>query len=803
MKSSQWESIEKILDETLEMATKEQKAFIKHATKGNLVLEKEVTALLEAIHSSEKEHFLESNTTKNSEFIRDITIKHITDHFIGKKIGSFQIKEQIGYGGMSLVFKAERADEQFKQTVAIKLMRKGWYSKQTLRRFEQEKQILASLDHPHIARLFDGGITEDGSPYLIMEYVDGEPIDSYCDSNRLTINQRLNLFEKVCKAVEYAHHKLIIHRDLKAQNIFVTKDGTVKILDFGIAKLLKSEISEDDTTLTQPGQKLWTPQYASPEQIEGNTVATGLDVYSLGVLLHKLLTGRFPYDIKDKTSAQVSYIITTKKPETLRESLNQADSLKKITENRGTTPYRLFKKLEKDLEAITLKALEKKVSERYRSVAELADDLENYRSDRPIEARRGNKLHIIKKFVKRHKKALTIFVLFITAILTLSIYYTQQINKQKKQAIYAAEKATTVSDLLKNTLRKASPYGRNSEDISFETILSKGSDEIQTSLESKPLLKAEMMGFIAELYINLGQYEKAKSLLNNSLKIQNKAEPESYKQEVLNLSRLAYLLFRQGKVDSSISIYQNAKAILLKTNPPDDELTISLYNHMAMAYGEKSKPEKGLSLIEKALQIVPKDNLSLKAKLIDNQAMLYQNMGYYSKAIKLFNENIILLQQISKSQTPELASAYNNLAFTYQRQGNIQMADSLHNIALKIRRELLPPNHPHIASSLIRYGLVKVRQGKLKEAEKMLIEGKQILEKILPQNHWQITSAEGGLALVHGLMGNIEENILILKKIYDDWQKQFSKTDWRTKIAQKSLETLLSVKEKGADNNAL
>src|SRR5699024_1488187 len=220
----------------------------------------------------------------------------------------------------------------------------------------------------------------------------------------------------------------------------------------------------------------------------------------------------------------------------------------------------------------------------------------------------------------------------------------------------------------KNTLRKASPYGRNSEDISFETILSKGSDEIQTSLESKPLLKAEMMGFIAELYINLGQYEKAKSLLNNSLKIQNKAEPESYKQEVLNLSRLAYLLFRQGKVDSSISIYQNAKAILLKTNPPDDELTISLYNHMAMAYEEKSKPEKGLSLIEKALQIVPKDNLSLKAKLIDNQSMLYQNMGYYSKAIKLFNENIILLQQISKSQTPELASAYNNLAITYQRQ---------------------------------------------------------------------------------------------------------------------------------------
>src|SRR5699024_6768846 len=295
---------------------------IKHATKGNLVLEKEVTALLEAIHSSEKEHFLESNTTKNSEFIRDITIKHITDHFIGKKIGSFQIKEQIGYGGMSLVFKAERADEQFKQTVAIKLMRKGWYSKQTLRRFEQEKQILASLDHPHIARLFDGGITEDGSYYFIIEYMYGVPIYSFCESNNLTINQRLILFEKVCKAVEYAHHKLIIHRDLKAQNIFVTKDGTVKILDFGIAKLLKSEISEDDTTLTQPGQKLWTPQYASPEQIEGNTVATGLDVYSLGVLLHKLLTGRFPYDIKDKTSAQVSYIITTKKPETLRESLN-------------------------------------------------------------------------------------------------------------------------------------------------------------------------------------------------------------------------------------------------------------------------------------------------------------------------------------------------------------------------------------------------------------------------------------------------------------------------------------------------
>lgn len=389
MDSGRWGTIEKILDKALELNDDERMAYIEYACNGDDELRQEIEQLLESVQQSKKEHFLEDNIEHNKSLIQSIARKRITDKYIGQKIGVFELTEQIGYSGMSIVFKAERVDGDFNQQVAIKLIRSGLHSDQILQRFKLEKQTLANLSHPNIARLLDGGITADGNPFLVMEYVNGKPIDQYCNDNQLTVDERLKLFKKVCTAVEYAHHNLIIHRDLKAENIYVTNGGIIKVLDFGIAKLMDTNRSTQTPFVTQPGQQMWTPQYASPEQINGQSINTASDVYSLGILLYKLLTNTYPFDFTGKTIAQIQATITTTLPNDLVKGLKSSGSYSKISDYMNTTFKELKKMLSGDLQAIIAKALRKKASHRYHSAKKLLADIENYETNKPVEARRG------------------------------------------------------------------------------------------------------------------------------------------------------------------------------------------------------------------------------------------------------------------------------------------------------------------------------------------------------------------------------------------------------------------------------
>ncbi len=797
MNTGRWGAIEPILDKALELDEGDRLAFIKYACKEDKELEKEIIALLKAIQTSEDEDFLGDSSSENGALIQNLAKERVASHFIGKRIGAFKLTEQIGSGGMSAVFKGERADGQFDQQVAVKLIRSGLHSKQILRRFELEKQILATLSHSHIARLYDGGITAGGNPYLIMEYIQGKPIDRYCDGLKLSVDERLRLFQQVCSGVEYAHNNLIVHRDLKAQNIYVTEDGLVKILDFGIAKLLEAKLKSEELLRTQPGRELWTPQYASPEQMNGEAITTSSDIYSLGVLLHKLLADSYPFNFNGKSITQIRAVVVNEAPDSLLKSLHKNEDSAKAAEKRSTTFAHLEKMLKGDLEAITGKALRKKVSERYNSVRKLAEDVENYRNNLPVMARRGNASYKFRKFIKRHKKGIGVAASSFLIIVCLTIFYTHRLSQQKQQAVYAANKAAKVSTLLKNILRQSSPYVN--EEVTLKQILIKGERQIKNKLQDQPLLKAEMLGVLGDIYIDLGKYKKAEKLLNNSLSIQNGLNRQESGLRALTLIHFGNLFYWQGYFKESIDSLQKAENLLTGMKNVDYARLLSLYNAMGMAYGQLSKYEKSISLYKKSLQLMPDNKQEQRTVILKNLGIAYQRTDQFKKALQTYRADLKLIRALTDVPTPLLATVHLEMAVTYQRMGNVSTADSLHRIALEMRKRILPPAHPHIAESLNYYGLLKIEQGKPEEAEKMIEQAYLILNKILPDDHWHVASSRGSLALARGLQGHFEKAVPILEKLYKRYEKQFGSDDWRTRWTFKAYQSVVK-KQRSVEN---
>jgi serine/threonine protein kinase len=324
----------------------------------------------------------------------------------GRHIGPYQILRELGKGGMGVVYLAARADRAFHKQVAIKIVHAGLGNAEMIARFEQEREILASLDHPNIARLLDGGTTSDGLSYLVMEYIEGRPLDQYCDEQKLDIPNRLELFRTVCAAVEYAHRKRIVHRDLKPANILVTTDGVVKLLDFGIAKLMPDRNRENTGLITRTGLRLMTPEYASPEQVKGEPVGAGADIYALGVVLYELLTGRLPYRMRNRIFHEVIRVICEEPPVRPSTAVSQSRDGSRTTDQisrvRNASPSELSRRLAGDLDGIVLKALEKDARDRYRSASALSDDIERHLEDRPVEARQSTPGYRALKFIGRN-----------------------------------------------------------------------------------------------------------------------------------------------------------------------------------------------------------------------------------------------------------------------------------------------------------------------------------------------------------------------------------------------------------------
>ena len=438
-----WDQVKELFTLALERDPEERSVFLLEACGGDDALRAEIESLLSSFDSA-------------ATFLEDCPAADLFTQsraMAGRRIGAYRIIRECGHGGMAVVYLAERADDEFRKSVAIKMVKPGANTDEILRRFRNERQALAGLDHPNIVRLLDGGSTEEGSPYLIMDYVEGVRIDEYCDTHRLSITERLRLFRTVCRAVQYAHESLLIHRDLKPSNILITKEGVVRLLDFGIAKVLNPQWSPD-ATLTRTGWRPMTPEYASPEQVRGQPVTNATDIYSLGVLLYELLTGHRPYQVRSDSPLELERMVCNEEPEKPSITVSRIDEKashdggaptlitpRLVAEARAIRPEELPRCLRGDVDTIVMKAIRKEPHHRYASAEDFAKDIERYLSGMPIEARRPTLIYRGGKFVHRHMESLA------TAMLILAVFAgvgTWEALRLWKQRNFNEQQSSTV-----------------------------------------------------------------------------------------------------------------------------------------------------------------------------------------------------------------------------------------------------------------------------------------------------------------------------------------------------------------------
>ncbi|MET0986284.1 MAG: serine/threonine-protein kinase, partial [Steroidobacteraceae bacterium] len=431
MHVERWSQVKDIFAAALEREPAQRASYVEHACGGDAELRAEVNSLLEAHDTADD--FIAEPAAQRAGLVSE---RHAKD-WIGRRLGSYRIVSEAGRGGMSQVFKAVRDDHQYEQQVAIKLLKPGLDTESVLRRFKSERQILARLSHPNIAHLLDGGATEDGEPYLVMEYIEGQPIDVYCDEKQLGLNKRLDLFRTLCSAVHYVHQHLMVHGDLKGGNVLVTDSGVVKLLDFGIAKLLHPVPTPARDEPRATTFLALTPEYASPEQVRGEPITTASDVYSLGVLLYRLLAGALPHTANGTSTWQ------------LATEICECDAaLPSVTAAHAGGAYTEFAKLLRgDLDNVILKALKKGPAERYASAEQFAEDLRHYLRGFPVAARADTTVYRMRKFVRRHRSAALGVSLFVVALVGGVVATTWQAHVASLQRLRAERHFNEVREL--------------------------------------------------------------------------------------------------------------------------------------------------------------------------------------------------------------------------------------------------------------------------------------------------------------------------------------------------------------------
>ncbi len=520
MSATRWERITALFDEACERVTPERDAFLRAECGEDVELLRDVQALLDA------DGPLDGRITRA---LIDATQELVLESDqSGRMIGPYRLVRELGQGGMGAVYLAERIDGQFEQRVALKLIRLGMASAEVEARFRMERQILARLQHPGIARLLDGGVTPDGQPYFAMEYVEGRPIDDYCRDERLTIAQRLRLFESVCTAVAYAHANLVVHRDLKPDNILVTPQGTVRLLDFGIAKVIAAD--EDATIgLTTVGSRAMTPAYASPEQVLGQQVGTAADVYALGVILYELLAGVRPYNVKSVSPAEMHRAICEVDPEAPSARVRRVAKSTTVPPSETGADLgepnvrRVQRQIAGDLDVICLKALRKEPERRYRTVDAMLEDVLRHRDGRPVLARPDTLRYRLRTMFRRRGPATLAMAAAIGLTVGLAALYTVQVRRERDVALLAARDATTRAAFLQELFETPGRVTVRADTVSTRAMLDRALRRLNGTPPDDVASRAEQLRLLADLYEAIGVTDQARALRATASAISRRA----------------------------------------------------------------------------------------------------------------------------------------------------------------------------------------------------------------------------------------------------------------------------------------
>jgi serine/threonine protein kinase/tetratricopeptide (TPR) repeat protein len=686
MDSTHWEKIQALFHDAADLPESEQRAFLNVACGSDDGLIAEVLSLL-------REDARDSSLLGRD--VGEVAHQILREAPpLPKEIGHYHLQRVLGEGGMGVVYLAERDD--LGSLVAIKVLRDAWLSPARRERFTSEQRMLAQLNHPSIARLYDADILADGTPWFVMEYVEGVPLTEYCSQHACSIDERLQLLRSVCEAVQYAHSHAVIHRDLKPSNIFVKSDGTVRLLDFGIAKQIESlEVAgsnQIDQTLT--GLRLMTPAYAAPEQIRGERVGVHTDVYSLGVILYELLAGKRPFDLSNLTPAEAETVIVEHDPEKPSAAARQIAGGPSASDPSGMNSLSVSKAAWADLDVLGLTAMHKDPQRRYRSVEALMRDIDHYLNGEPLEARLDNFTYKLGKFVRRNKRAVASAALVLAVIVAMVTVFTLRLAKARDTALAEAARTARIQRFMLNLFQGGDEAAGPSDDLRVLTLLDRGVQEAQ-SLSGEPEVQAELRQTLSGIYQKLGKFDRADSLLLSALDQRKQLFGPDHRAVADSLVALALLRSDEAKYEEAERLARDGLEMTKRYLPS---------NHPAVA--------NATFALGKVLE----------------------GRGNYEQAIQVLGE-AVRLQSVPGVPTADLAASLSELANSHFYTGHYDISDALNRRVLAMQTQLYGERHPMVADTLLNLGSIQFQLGNYVEAERYNRKALDIVQSWYGRNH--------------------------------------------------------------------
>lgn len=838
---ARFQQIDVLFSKALELPDNERAAFVRAASNGDGHVFREVISLLEA--HEDKENVLEANILNLSEKMPALTALPE-----GRCFGNYKIIREIGSGGMGAVYLAERTDGEFAQTVALKIVRQTIVQSDLEDRFRQERQILASLNHPNIAKLLDGGISDLGEPYFVMEFVEGKPILEFADDHRLSIKARLSLFLKVCSAVSFAHRELVIHRDIKPLNLLVTRDGEPMLLDFGLAKILNEAGEEATNTLL----RAFTPGYASPEQVLGRHITTASDIYSLGVVLYELLTGAKPLELENLSLEEMVQTIRTSEP-TPPSRVSVSGVSGGRTKNYGEdSEVAARNALKGDLDTIVLKALSKEPAARYQSVEQFAGDIERFLKFEPILARPQTLAYSAAKFVRRNLLPVAAAALVLISLSTglgVALWQGYSARVERDRAQTQSEKAARINTFFNRLMLTANPawnatgFGRERE-VTLIEVIDEAARTATTEFADQPDILAELQHNIGTNYISRGRYEAAETNLRSSLEISKDLFGTDHPDTVQRMRDLAAVRMLLGDYDGSELQYKEALGVYrlqiadgrtggntilgfagslndlgflyrLKGEPDLAEsvltealstadtfsgnhraVTAIVLGHLGMANDDRGDSQTAESYLQRSLtefrELAAGGKRAESAGSFANMGIVLQGRGDLAAAETFYVEALATYRQLLGESHPNTAFGISRLADLHLEKGDLGTAESMARDSLERARRALPSKHPNLAYPLTVLGLALCRDQRISEGEKYAREALELRMRAMNPGHWRVAESEGALGECLLLQQRYSEAEPLLKKSLTSLSQTHSPESFRVSFARNRLEKLNS-----------
>ena len=770
MSVDQWERIKQILEDALRFAPEQRRAFLDSACGPDSELRAEVQSLI-ASYEQAGSQFLAAAAPE----LLKLAAPDSPATGLNKAIGHYRLVEEIGRGGMGQVWLAEQT-APVKRRVALKLIKAGMYDDETVKRFQLERQSLALMDHPSIAKVFDAGATSEGQPYFVMEYVPGKPLTAYCDQKRLKIGERLELFIKVCEAVQHAHQKAIIHRDLKPANILVQEiDGRAvpRIIDFGLAKAITPQMA-GETLFTRFGSFVGTPGYMSPEQSDrsGLDVDTRSDVYSLGVVLYVLLTGCLPFQTKPGKEQPLDDMLRLVReedpPSPSTKVSSDRETSSAVAEARCTQPKQLVSLLRGDLDWITLKALEKDRSRRYGSASELSADLTRYLSHEPVMARPASFAYRLRKYVRRHRVGVAVAAGLLILLTSFAIMQAMQLRRITRER----DRANRITDFMTTMFEVSDPSEARGNTITAREVLDKASKEIEAGLATDPDVQAQMMSVIGTVYGKLGLYSKAQSLIERAVADKRRVLGPENPETLKYASLLGAALYDQGQYAQAETLLLETIAVQRRVLGPEHADTLSSMSRLADVlifqgrYAEAENLER--ETLDARLRLLGpehKDTLTSMDNLAS--AIVEGNKKRAHEAEKLFRDALATQSRVLGPEHPDTLKSMSGLFTVLWLEGSFPEAEKLARQALAIERRVFGPEHPRTLNSMNSLAISLIDQGHYSEAEKLYTEARAIQQRVLGPNHPRTALSTYNLGCLAMVQGHREQALSLLSDAVD------------------------------------